>query len=89
MQSATDTPRAPLSHLNLPFFEAQHRSLAEQLRDWVPRQSVDESDDAAMRQWTRLLGQAGWLRYCVSRPGSLVARWISLDSRALVILRRR
>ncbi|MBK6295027.1 MAG: acyl-CoA dehydrogenase, partial [Rhodoferax sp.] len=47
MQSITDAPRAPLSHLNLPFFEAQHRSLAEQLRDWVPQQRVDESDDRA------------------------------------------
>ena len=86
MQSITDAPRAPLSHLNLPFFEAQHRSLAEQLRDWVPQQSVDESDDrAACKQWTRLLGQAGWLRYCVSADdgGALP----QLDSRALVILR--
>ncbi|MBK9234649.1 MAG: acyl-CoA dehydrogenase family protein [Rhodoferax sp.] len=86
MQSVTDAPRAPLSHLNLPFFEAQHRSLAEQLRDWVPQQRVDESDDrAACKQWTRLLGQAGWLRYCVSADdgGALP----QLDSRALVILR--
>jgi acyl-CoA dehydrogenase len=47
---------------------------------------VDESDDRqACREWVRLLGDAGWLRYCVpAAHGGALER---LDSRALVILR--
>ena len=77
---------APGAHLNLPFFNATHQSLAEALRDWVPQQQVDEHDDRrACKAWVRLLGDAGWLRYCVPAPfGGALEK---LDSRALVILR--
>lgn len=70
----------------LPFFDAEHQVLAGSLAAWAPTQQVDESDDrAACRQWVRLLGDAGWLRYCVPQAfGGALAR---LDSRALVILR--
>ncbi|MEO8120593.1 MAG: acyl-CoA dehydrogenase family protein, partial [Rhodoferax sp.] len=77
---------APTSHLQLPFFDAAHQSLAEALRDWVPQQRVDERDDrSACRAWVRLLGDAGWLRYCV--PAQFGGALAQLDSRALVILR--
>ncbi|HQZ07949.1 MAG TPA: acyl-CoA dehydrogenase family protein [Burkholderiaceae bacterium] len=71
---------------DLPFFAAQHQELAAGLVAWAPAQQVDESDDrAACRQWVRLLGDAGWLRYCVPQAfGGALER---LDSRALVILR--
>jgi acyl-CoA dehydrogenase len=80
------TLRAPISHLQLPFFDAGHQSLAEALRDWVPLQQVDESDDRrACKEWVRRLGDAGWLRYCV--PAQFGGALDRLDSRALVILR--
>lgn len=76
----------PLDHIALPFFDAEHQQLADALAAWVPLQQVDERDDRrACRQWVRLLGDAGWLRYCVPAEfGGALAR---LDSRALVILR--
>ncbi len=70
----------------LPFFDAAHHDLAARLVQWAPAQQVDESDDrAACRQWVRLLGDAGWLRYCV--PQAFGGALDKLDSRALVILR--
>ncbi len=77
---------APTAQYALPFFDTSHQALAEQLAAWAPMQHVDESDDrAACRQWVRLLGDAGWLRYCVPQAfGGALER---LDSRALVVLR--
>ena len=78
--------RAPTDHLGLPFFDAGHRSLGADLSAWVPEQQVDESDDRrACRAWVRLLGDGGWLRYCV--PAAFGGALEKLDSRALVILR--
>ncbi len=74
------------AHYAVPFFDEAHRGLAAELLDWVATQSVDESDDrAACRHWVRLLGDAGWLRYCV--PAVFGGALPKLDSRALVILR--
>ncbi|MEO8247996.1 MAG: acyl-CoA dehydrogenase family protein [Burkholderiales bacterium] len=73
-------------HLALPFFDATHRELAEQLVSWAPTQEVDESDDRrACKDWVRRLGDGGWLRWCV--PASHGGALEKLDSRALVILR--
>jgi acyl-CoA dehydrogenase len=78
--------QAPTGHLALPFFDDGHRDLAERLSAWAPQQDVDESDDRrACRQWVRLLGDQGWLRYCV--PAAFGGALDKLDSRALVILR--
>lgn len=78
--------KASTAHLALPFFDEAHRSLGEQLASWAPAQQVDESDDRrACKEWVRLLGDAGWLRYCV--PASAGGAMEKLDSRALVILR--
>lgn len=84
------TPPAPCppstAHLDLPFFDDAHRSLAHGLVPWAAAQDVDETDDrAACREWVRRLGAGGWLRYCVpaAHGGALPA----LDSRALVLLR--
>ena len=77
---------APTAHLTLPFFDATHRDLGVRLAAWVPEQDVDESDDRlACRQWVRLLGDHGWLRYCV--PAAFGGALDQLDSRALVVLR--
>ena len=84
--SPTSIMSAPIDQYALPFFEPLHGELAAGLAQWVPQQSVDEADDrAACRQWVRLLGQAGWLRYCV--PAEFGGALPGLDSRALVILR--
>jgi acyl-CoA dehydrogenase len=78
--------RATTHHLNLPFFTPAHQTLAEDLAIWATEQSVDESDDRrACKEWVRLLGDAGWLRYCV--PAEFGGAMDKLDSRALVILR--
>ena len=70
----------------LPFFGDTHRTLAEGLAVWAAAQTVDESDDrTACRHWVRLLGDSGWLRYCV--PAAFGGALPALDSRALVILR--
>ena len=76
----------PTAHLALPFFDTAHRDLGESLAAWAPQQQVDETDDRrACRQWVRLLGEHGWLRYCV--PAAFGGALEKLDSRALVILR--
>ena len=77
---------APSTHLNLPFFDAAHQTLAAGLSAWVPAQTVDEQDDRrACKEWVSRLGDAGWLRYCV--PAEFGGALEKLDSRALVILR--
>jgi acyl-CoA dehydrogenase len=79
-------PRATTKHLSLPFFEAQHREIGNCLADWLPKQSMDESDDRrACREWVKLLGANQWLRYCV--PAAFGGAFESIDSRSLVILR--
>ncbi len=77
---------AKSDHLNLPFFSAEHQTLAHELSAWCARQKVDESDDRrACQEWVRLLGNAGWLKYCV--PAQFGGALAAMDSRALVILR--
>jgi acyl-CoA dehydrogenase len=85
----------PTSHLDLPFFGAEHRALAEGLLPWAAMHAegagaVDESDDrAACREWVKRLGAGGWLRWCVpaGAQGELGGALPELDSRALVVLR--
>ena len=82
--------KSPTSHLTLPFFDAVHRELGQRLAEWISGQHVDESDDRqACRTWVRLLGEHGWLRYCVPAglDGALGGALARLDSRALVVLR--
>ena len=79
-------PRATTKHLTLPFFDAQHREIGNCLADWLPKQSIDESDDrVACKAWVKLLGANQWLKYCV--PSSHGGAFEKIDSRALVILR--
>ena len=78
--------QAPTAHWTLPFFDAAHRDLGARLAAWVPQQQVDETDDrSACKHWVRLLGDHGWLRYCV--PAAFGGALEKLDSRALVVLR--
>lgn len=83
----TKAPAPPsTAHLALPFFDDEHRALADGLLPWAAAQEVDERDDrAACRDWVQRLGAGGWLRYCV--PGTSGGALERLDSRALVLLR--
>lgn len=77
---------ASTSHLDWPFFDEAHRTLARDVAHWVAQQQVDRRDaDAACRSWVKLLGAQGFLRYCVpaAHGGALPA----IDSRALCLLR--
>ena len=77
-------------HLALPFFDDLHRDLGARLAGWISDRHIDESDDRrACREWVKLLGEHGWLRYCVpaGTGGALGGALETLDSRALVILR--
>lgn len=75
-----------MRHYDLPFFDAVHAGLAQNLASWCPQQTVDESDDRlACQEWVQRLGAGGWLRYCV--PAQFGGELPALDSRALVILR--
>ncbi len=79
-------PRASTKHLNLPLFDAAHREIGNCLADWLPKQSIDESDDrAACKAWVKLLGANHWLKYCV--PAAHGGAFEKIDSRSLVILR--
>ena len=82
--------KSTTTHLALPFFDDVHRHLGAALADWIPDQHIDESDDrSACKAWVKLLGEQGWLRYCVPAGpgGALDGALDKLDSRALVILR--
>jgi acyl-CoA dehydrogenase len=77
-----------LSHLELPFFEDGHRSLAASLDAWGAEHlaHVDHGDaDASCRHLVRALGEAGFLRYCV--PQAFGGALPALDSRSLVVAR--
>ena len=76
------------SHLDWPFFDDAHRVLAAGLGAWAAKSlASDEPADvnARCRALVRMLGGAGWLRYCV--PASHGGALASLDSRALCVAR--
>jgi acyl-CoA dehydrogenase len=78
------------SFLAWPFFDDEHRELARQLEAWVAREIApfehDEDDvDGLARRFVSLLGEAGWLRYCV--PAGSGGRHERLDVRSLCLAR--
>jgi acyl-CoA dehydrogenase len=55
-------------HLDWPFFEARHRTLAERLEHWCAANATDTHGgdvDAECRSLVRALGDAGFLKLCV------------------------
>jgi acyl-CoA dehydrogenase len=75
-------------HLDWPFFDAPHRALAESLADWSAKALpwAEHADvDAECRRLVRLLGDAGWLRYCV--PAVHGGALPELDARSLCVAR--
>ena len=82
-----DTPES--RHLDWPFFDARHRTLAHELEVWsranVP-QAHGPDVDAECRALVRSLGAAGWLAHAVGGTafgGSAEA----IDTRAICLLR--
>lgn len=78
------------SYLDLPFFEAKHRELEQQLSLWcesnLAHEPHNENDvDDRCRSLVAQLGQAGWLRYCV--PTAFGGMTDQLESRSICLLR--
>jgi len=74
----------PDDFLDWPFFEERHRSLRAALRRFIPESlaSIDDTDDRkACKLLVERLARAGYLDYCVPRPGD------SLDVRSLCVIR--
>ncbi|WP_447763476.1 acyl-CoA dehydrogenase family protein [Sphingopyxis panaciterrae] len=81
---------ADTSFLDWPFFDDGHRRLAADLDSWAagalaPFAHAHGDVDEACGRIVRLLGEAGWLRYCV--PASHGGRFEDLDVRSLCIIR--
>jgi acyl-CoA dehydrogenase len=78
-------------HLDWPFFGPEHRELAAYAHEWASSRLGDGHDlgraqvDARCRALVRLLGEAGFTRYCVrAADGGALAE---LDARAICVLR--
>ena len=74
----------------LPFFDETHRQLHEDLHIWsranLHSRIHDGSVDKRCQELVKLLGDAGWLRYCV--PAEYGGALPGLDSRSLCLLRQ-
>ena len=69
-----------LRHLDWPFFEARHRTLAGALDDWAMAElHVDHGADVddTCRSLVAQLGKGGWLQHAVG----------AIDTRAICIIR--
>jgi acyl-CoA dehydrogenase len=76
-------------HLDWPFFDAAHRAYAGTIQTWIEARVTMEDHrkdvDERCREWVRVLGEAGWLKYCVEAvDGGMRPR---LDSRMLCLAR--
>ena len=77
------------SYLDWPFFDDSHRALARDLDAWAAERLAGGSDhvdvDAACNNLVAMLGEAGWLEYCVPRAWG--GRLENIDSRSLCLAR--
>jgi acyl-CoA dehydrogenase len=81
---------ADRSFLSWPFFDDRHREMAAQLDQWVaraiaPHEHEEHDVEALSRRFVRMLGDAGWLGYCV--PEAYGGIHPKLDVRSLCIAR--
>ena len=76
--------------LRLPFFDDSHRALHDAAHAWSTQHLTDRvhhgSVDLRCQELTRMLGEAGWLRYCV--PAAYGGVFEELDSRSLCLMRQ-
>lgn len=79
----------PLTHLEWPFFDAHHRSLAERFAAWTSSnaQALEGEQDVehATRAVARRLGDAGWLRHLI--PAALGGTLAAIDVRSVCLIR--
>ena len=77
------------TYLDWPFFDDAHRALARELDAWCADRlggGIDHSNvDRACNDLVALLGESGWLEYCV--PKAHGGRLERIDSRSLCLLR--
>ncbi len=77
------------TYLDWPFFDDAHRALARELDAWCEARlggGRDHADvDRACHDLVALLGEAGWLEYCVPKADG--GRLERIDSRSLCLLR--
>jgi len=78
------------SFLAWPFFDDAHRALAAKLDAWTaaeiaPHEHDEHDVDALSRRFVGMLGDGGWLRYCV--PQTHGGRFAKLDVRSLCLIR--
>ncbi len=75
--------------LDWPFFDDAHRALARELEAWAaPRLGAAHAPadvDRACRELVAILGEGGWLGYCVAKRWG--GRLDGIDSRALCLAR--
>ena len=77
------------TYLDWPFFDDAHRALARELDRWCGERLAagfdHENVDQACNDLVALLGEAGWLEYCV--PKAHGGRLERIDSRSLCLAR--
>src|SRR5690554_5136668 len=81
-----------MEYLDWPWFGEPHRDLSRTLRRWIEENArlrePDETDiEGTSRDFVRLLGEAGWLRFAV--PAEFGGQLDRLDVRSLCILREQ
>ena len=81
---------ADRTYLDWPFFDDTHRTLVAELEDFAVREiapHAGEHDDVdgICRRFVAVLGEAGWLRYCVPAEGGGIHA--SLEVRSICLIR--
>ena len=84
---------ADRTYLDWPFLEPHHKKLAVDLDDWaaatlpsiVDADGAHDDVDATCRTLVTVLGDAGWLKYCV--PAAYGGAHENLDVRSLAVIR--
>ena len=77
------------AHLQWPFFEDHHRTLAAELEAWAAASVAhihSDDNDADCKQLVSLLGEAGWLRHAVAGQ-AFGGRGETVDTRTICLLR--
>ena len=76
-------------HLDWPFFEAHHRTLAIEMHRWAAGLLVEETEhgvDKACCRLVRQLGADGWLKYAVGGT-AFGGSSDTIDTRAICLIR--
>jgi alkylation response protein AidB-like acyl-CoA dehydrogenase len=77
------------AHLQWPFFEGHHRTLAAELEAWAAASVAhihSDDNDADCKQLVSLLGEAGWLRHVVAGQ-AFGGQGETVDTRTICLLR--